>query len=189
MVDTWHRGDWMQTFSGKRFYPLAPHPADVDIVDIAHHLSMICRYGGAAKFHYSVAQHCVLMAECAPREHKLRALLHDAAEAYVGDMVRPLKKSREMIGFGIAERAVELAVCNALKISYPIANDVVHDLDNRILLDEREQVMTVTDHDWSVEGESLGVIIDEWKQAYARQRFLRAYEQYCAWHNENGVKP
>lgn len=189
MRDPWHRGDWMQTFTGRRFYPLAAQPEDVDIVDIAHHLSMVCRYGGATKFHYSVAQHSILMAQVAPQEHKLRALLHDAPEAYVGDMIRPIKKDRELSPFRDIERGVELAICNALKLEYPIANSVVHDLDTRILLDEREQVMTHTEDDWQVRGDPIGVTIDEWKPAYTRQRFLRAYENYCAWHNETGVKP
>jgi len=81
---------WMLTYTGKRFYPLAPRSRDVDIIDIAHHLSNICRYTGACSTYYSVAQHSVLVSRMAP-EHPLWGLLHDASEAYLCDMARPIK--------------------------------------------------------------------------------------------------
>jgi hypothetical protein len=87
------RGDWMQTFTGRAFYPLDPRPEDIDPVDIAHALSLICRYGGHSSRFYSVAEHCVLMSHAVAPEHALWALLHDATEAYLGDMIRPLKRS------------------------------------------------------------------------------------------------
>jgi hypothetical protein len=55
-------GDWIQTFSGRRFYPADPRPDDMDIGDVAHALSMVCRFNGHVRFHYSVAQHAVLSA-------------------------------------------------------------------------------------------------------------------------------
>lgn len=59
--------------------------------DIAHALSNICRFGGHTIEHYSVAEHSILVAALAPEDFKLEALLHDAAEAYVGDVIKPLK--------------------------------------------------------------------------------------------------
>jgi len=89
---------WMQTYSCKRFDPICPRAEDIDIRDIAHALSQICRFGGHCREFYSVAQHCVHVAEIVAAYDKapsddLRAwaLLHDAAEAYVGDIVRPIK--------------------------------------------------------------------------------------------------
>lgn len=86
------RGDWIQTYTGKRFYPLDPRPEDVDVRDIAHALSNLCRFAGHTKTAYSVAQHCVLAARLAPPASKLAALLHDANEAYMGDVARPWKR-------------------------------------------------------------------------------------------------
>src|SRR5690242_11754504 len=87
------RGDWMQTYTGRRFWPLDPRVDDIDIGDIAHHLSLVCRFAGACREFYSVAQHCVGVSYVCDPKDALWGLLHDAAEAYVGDMVRPLKRS------------------------------------------------------------------------------------------------
>jgi hypothetical protein len=67
-------------------------PEDIDILDIAHSLSLQCRYNGACKFFYSVAQHSEFVSRHVPPEDALAALLHDAEEAYTSDMTTPLKK-------------------------------------------------------------------------------------------------
>ena len=82
---------------GKHFYPLNPNPQDIDIEDIAHALSLICRANGHFKYFYSVAQHCIACAEEAVErgcsvEVILGCLLHDASEAYLCDVTRPVKK-------------------------------------------------------------------------------------------------
>lgn len=61
--EAWSRGDWMQTYTGRRFYPLDPRSDEIDPADIAHALSLLCRYGGHVDRFYSVAEHCVLMSE------------------------------------------------------------------------------------------------------------------------------
>jgi len=81
------------TYTGKLFDLLNPVPEMVCIEDIAHSLSLICRYTGHTKEFYSVAQHCTLMAECTQLfGNPLARLLHDAAEAYIGDMSSPWKQ-------------------------------------------------------------------------------------------------
>jgi len=79
------------THSGRRVVFDKPNSEMIDIDDIAHALSMICRFGGHSPRHYSVAEHCLLVASLVSDEYRLAALLHDASEAYVGDMVSPLK--------------------------------------------------------------------------------------------------
>ena len=80
------------TYTGKIFDLLNPKPEMVCIKDIAHSLAYQCRYTGHTKFFYSVAQHCVLMAENPDLPgDPLQKLLHDAAETYIGDMARPWK--------------------------------------------------------------------------------------------------
>jgi uncharacterized protein len=87
------RGDWIQTYTGRRVYPLDPSPEDIDIADIAHALSNVCRFTGHVREFYSVAQHSVIVSECVPAPFALLGLMHDAPEAYIGDISRPLKKS------------------------------------------------------------------------------------------------
>src|SRR5262245_27549306 len=106
-------GDWMQTISGRKFWPLDPRPEEVCIEDIGHALSLVCRFGGHCHTFYSVAEHSVrvsLLAEDMAKSSAhwtdenirmiaLSGLLHDAAEAYIGDMVRPLKRQPQMVSF------------------------------------------------------------------------------------------
>lgn len=107
----WLSGDWIQTFTGKKFYPLSPQIEDICIEDIAHALSNVCRYAGHCRDFYSVAQHCVMVSDWMP-SMKLEGLMHDASEAYLGDISRPLKHSDAMSGYREAEHRME-AVINA----------------------------------------------------------------------------
>lgn len=84
-------GPWWTTYTGRRFYPLDPRPGDFDILDIAHHLSLINRFNGGTTYPYSVAQHSVVTSYIVEDPYQREALLHDAAEAYLGDITRPIK--------------------------------------------------------------------------------------------------
>jgi hypothetical protein len=144
--------DWMQTFTGKAFYPMEPRSVDVDPVDIAHALSLICRFGGHSKHFYSVAEHCVLISQWVEREagpeEALWGLLHDATEAYVGDMVRPLKNS--MPDYRLAEAKVMTAICAHFWIPRT-QPQIVHEADSRILLNEKNAVMGRAPASWAVD--------------------------------------
>lgn len=92
------KDQYITTFTGKRFYFLSPTPSSIDIESIAECLSKVCRFGGHCNGFYSVAEHSVLVMLIAQIRYKitdksllLKFLLHDATEAYVGDMVSPLK--------------------------------------------------------------------------------------------------
>jgi len=82
---------WCLTKAGKKFDMANPKADQICIEDIAPALSKQCRFNGHCDPFYSVAQHCLHVSELVPDEHKLTALLHDATEAYIGDMVTPLK--------------------------------------------------------------------------------------------------
>jgi len=83
---------WMQTYSGVAFELLAPTPDMVRFADIAHALARLCRYNGhVTPMSYSVAEHCMLVSAVLPQSLKLQGLMHDAAEAYIGDISSPLK--------------------------------------------------------------------------------------------------
>lgn len=86
----------IRTISGIFFSPLAPHEDDINAGDIAHALSLLCRANGHFKRFYSVGQHCIACereaaAEGLSREVRLACLLHDASEAYISDITRPVK--------------------------------------------------------------------------------------------------
>jgi len=78
---------YLSTFTGKKFFPFAPHPHQIDIRDIAHGLSLLCRFSGQCPYFFSVAEHSIYVAD----NLKLEGLLHDASEAYLADLPRPVK--------------------------------------------------------------------------------------------------
>ena len=132
------RGSWMQTYTGRQFYPLHPYPNDVDPEDIAHALAHICRYGGHVDRFYSVAEHCVLMSRAVAPEHALSALLHDATEAYIVDVPRPLKHL--LLDYQDIEDEVWLAVSTRFRIPLEL-DPSIKIADNRMLLAERDQLL------------------------------------------------
>lgn len=90
--------DFIITFSKQKFSPLKAKAEEIDIIDIAHALSLMCRANGHIKHFYSVAQHCLNCfreAEARGLSEKIRlaCLLHDASEAYISDITRPIKRS------------------------------------------------------------------------------------------------
>jgi hypothetical protein len=98
------------TFSGLRFWPLDPNPEKILIADIAHALAHQCRFGGHASKFYSVAEHSVHVSHLCLPEHALWGLLHDASEAYLVDLPRPLKLLPEFAVYREAERRLQRAV-------------------------------------------------------------------------------
>lgn len=127
---------WIQTFSGKKMYLLEPTADMICIEDIAHALSMICRFGGHTKKFYSVAEHSWWMStfifQGEPATLRLYALLHDAAEAYVGDMVRPLKHTDDFEHFRYTEDVIENVIYNKFGLTWP-APTVIKQADRKML--------------------------------------------------------
>ena len=130
--------DWFQTYTGKQFHPMDPTVDEIDICDIARGLSMIARFNGHTLFHYSVAQHSLLVSENVPNAVRLEALLHDASEAYLGDMVRPLKRS--MPEYRAAEDRLERVIAERFGLIYPWPAEV-KEADNRALMTERRDCL------------------------------------------------
>lgn len=106
------RGNWIQTASGRRFWPLDPRPDEVHLEDIAHALAHLCRFCGHVRAFYSVAQHSVHVSRLVPPDLALHGLLHDAAEAYAGDVTLPLKLGLRgsTTAYDAIEDALELAI-------------------------------------------------------------------------------
>jgi hypothetical protein len=170
-MTTTTRGDWMQTFTGRAFYPLAPEVGGVDPADIAHALSLLCRYGGHVRRFYSVAEHCVLMSEAVGPGNALWALLHDATEAYMGDMIRPLKLA--MPAYREAEDRLMAVICDRFGLDHTCPAEVKA-ADNRILRNERDALMAPSPLPWnSIENvPRLGVNVEGWSPRKAERRYL-----------------
>lgn len=139
-------GYWMQTYSGRKLVINDPDPAEIDLEDIAHHLSRICRFQGATTEFYSVAQHSVLVSQLVPPEHALQALLHDAAEAYLGDLIYPVKRT---IGapYEDLEALFERAIAQRFGLPCLMTPEIKH-ADQVALATERRDVMSQTRHVW-----------------------------------------
>jgi hypothetical protein len=200
VLENWHKPErgWMQTYSGRRFYPLEPSAADVELVDVAHGLAMTCRYGGHSKRFYSVAEHCVLVSDIVEGDARragmpadfvraiaLEALLHDSAEAYIGDMVRPLKHQAEMAEFRRAEERIEECIRAAFKIqSTEQSRKVIKIVDDRILVDEITALMPnpqmYLETDTLLGVEPIGVLICGWSPELAQHRFLERYRELAS---------
>lgn len=164
-------GDFMQTFSAREFWPLDPAPGEVHIEDIAHALAMQCRYGGHCERFYSVAEHCVLMARSVSPANAMWALMHDAAEAYLADVPRPLK--RHLPGYKEAEANVMAAICERFDLPEEMPAEV-HEADSRILADEIVQNMRPMA--WHKKhANPLGVTLEFWTPEEAEDQFLAMF--------------
>ncbi len=166
-------GDWIRTYTGAQFWPLDARIDEIDIRDIAHALSMLCRYGGHCLRFYSVAEHCVLMARALPARYRFAALMHDAAEGYLVDLPRPIK--RNMPDYAKFEGPLLSAIFERFGI--PELPSAVLAADSRILVDEQDQNMNgwVTGTDGLI---PLGVKLQFWAPEVAEQQFLDAFVQY-----------
>lgn len=148
---------WILTCSGKRVDLLAPTAAMIDPLDIAHSLARQCRFNGHTREHYSVAQHCYLVSEMVPEDDALAALLHDATEAYVGDLVRPLKQL--LPDFAEIEHKIWLAICERFNLEEELPQ-AVHDMDNYMLAVERRDLMPAHPDEWPC---IAGILLPEWR--------------------------
>jgi uncharacterized protein len=133
------RGDWMQTFTGRQYWPLDPRADEVHVEDIAHHLAMICRYAGACERFYSVAEHSVHVSYLVPEPLRLRALLHEAPEAYCHDIIRPIKCN--LAEYHAIEYGNWRAILERFAISTTDPDGVIKLADNAMLLAEQAALM------------------------------------------------
>lgn len=161
---------WILTYTGKRFDLFEPTPDMICPHDIAQALGTIARFNGHTRDHYTVAQHSVLVASLVPKEHELVALLHDATEAYIGDMVRPLKQC--MPAFCEVEARIWSAICARFDLDEELPECVKH-ADLVALATERRDLMPAHPESWEcLEGiEPLEARIDLWSPHVARWQF------------------
>ena len=172
---------WVQTSRGGAVDLLHPSPETIGPRDIAHHLAGICRYSAATRRHYSVAEHCIILHDWALLHHgehvALRALLHDAHEAYCGDMPSPVKAA---LGADAIKAWDQLTarVDYAIGLRFGLCRDwwldpIVREADLRIVLDERAAVMRKPPRSWGLGVEPLGVHVSWFSMIDPASQWLR----------------
>lgn len=179
-------GDWIQTFTGRKFYPLDPRPEEIFVEDIAHALARQCRFAGHVKRFYSVAEHSFYVMMFAPDEYKKWGLLHDAAEAYLVDLPQPIKKFmpdyrdfEHKLQIAIAERFGLPYVVTMLNTNYlsPIEPPSIIIIDHRMCRTEALQLMSPLQENWGRDlGEPLDINVSCWNPHAAESHFLSACE-------------
>lgn len=125
----------IQTYTGRRVDPLELRVDDLEILDVAHALARLCRYNGHCEGFLSVARHSLWVSTRVAVRHPelaLAGLLHDAAEAYLGDMPGPVKHSPAMAPFREAEEAIERLIARRWEIPWPMPA-AVHEADRYVL--------------------------------------------------------
>lgn len=193
---------WIQTFTGKKIDFLRVRPEDIDPRDIAHSLSLMCRFNGHVMYPYSIAQHSMEVLKRLPfnfnffdfRDNRLWALLHDAAEAYLGDVTKPLKTlladSRVVPGpsYSDLESAFETAIAKRFDLPLPIPKEVKW-ADAYALRDEALCLFDFPPiEDWTGKieqacgGFGMPLPIRPLDARYAEQQFLRALADEGAEH-------
>lgn len=173
------RGDWIQTYSGLAFHPLDPWPNEIRVFDIAHALSMKCRYNGHCSRFYSVAEHSVLVSrQFTEPTLAFYGLLHDANEAYLPDVPRPVKPM--IAGWAEVEHRVEEAIFRRFGLGAALPAEVKR-VDNAILADEMFHLMADPPKDWNLPEPPLGTVeIVGLTPLQAEDAFLRRFAEIYA---------
>jgi len=171
-----NRGPYVATASGRKFYPLDPRPDETHIEDIAHGLSMLCRYNGAVKRFYSVAEHSVMIARSL-RQYgpviQLCGLLHDSPEALsgFGDICAPMKG--EIPAISDIEKDIYVRAVSVRFGLPPFIPPEVHEADMRIRSNEVQNMAPMEWH--AAYNNPLGVTLQYWTPDQAEDEFLAEY--------------
>ena len=175
-------GPYLQTVSGRWVNPFDPDPSQLDAGDIARALANQCRFGGHSRVFYSVAQHSVIVSEIVEQrggdvEDVFAALMHDATEAYLGDMPHPLKHRSPL---GAAFKDAEDHLERALHERFGIKPDVqeIKRADRALLATERRAFSSEDWHWTELDGvEPLDLELTAWSPDEAARAFAERYAE------------
>ena len=172
-------GAWISTYSGKQVFPLSPTEDSIDIVDIAHHLALLNRFTGATIEPYSVAEHSWRASYLVSPKNALWALLHDASEAYIADMSRPLKYDTPIGKVYLeVEKNLMVTICRKFGLSTDEPEEVKL-ADNRMLMTEKRDLLrNNTSHpDWGIVAEPIAEYIHPLDWRKAKKLFIDRYRE------------
>lgn len=146
--------------------PLTCGPESIHLRDVAHALSLTCRYAGHVPRFYSVAQHSCLVASFLPSDKKLAGLLHDSEEAYLLDMPSPIKKSPIFDGYRAAGKRLRRVIFEAFGVDYALCDEEVKAADAAAYKLERDAFWHGT------------AVMAYWSPASAEQNFIQSFYDY-----------
>jgi hypothetical protein len=165
---------FVRVFSGMNVDLLNPSPENILLQDIAYHLSKIERYNGACKFSVTVGLHSLMVADILPAKFKPYGLLHDASEAYLGDVVGPLKDL--LPGYQEIEGNLMRVILGKYGLRYPMPPEV-KEADKAVLAAEMRQANGW--HDLAAEiGQAAPVVLYDLPQYVVFERLLCAFREY-----------
>ncbi len=150
-----------------------PRIEDINIEDIAHALSNQCRFAGHCLRFYSVAEHSILLSHIVPKEDAMWALVHDASEAYLVDVPRPLKPF--LIGYKEIESSLMAIICKRFNLPLEMPRSVAV-ADIAILSDEANQNMSKPPMQWQTNSDGCGVRLSYLCPSEAEDIFLNRYD-------------
>jgi hypothetical protein len=133
---------------------------------------MQCRYAGHSRKFYSIAEHACHIHDKAPKELKQQALLHDASEAYLVDIPRPVKPY--ITGYYDIEDKIMKVIGTKFGFAWPM-HPIVKELDFGILLDEKNAIMNPSEQDWNIVGTGIGATIHCWTALEAKEQFMERF--------------
>jgi hypothetical protein len=176
------RGLHMHTFSGKFYFPCDPRVEDVKIEDIAHHLSMQCRYAGACIDFDSVAEHSWGASYVDEEEDALEKLMHDAAEAYIQDWIRPMKYLPELMPIYLElERKNEKVIAERFQLRWPWSPAVKHADEVMVNMEMRDNLANKNKGAMHDEKEvPPHIFMRNWSPRQAKWRFLKRFDELMA---------
>ena len=182
---------WIETFTGKRVNPMHLDEELIDINDIAHSLSLQCRFVGHCLMFYSIAKHSILVAETVRKELEpefpnmkeavdktcLAALLHDAAEAYLGDIARPIKHHNAF------KQVVEIEkqILGKVMLKYNCTGadwQLIKKADDIMLATEAKHLMADSGKGWYLPEPALSGPFAHRSVGRAESTFLEKFEDY-----------
>jgi len=161
------------TYTGRLFWPLDPRLEDINALDICHALSNQCRFTGHTIMFYSVAEHSCRVHDNLPQEHKLAGLLHDASEAYLMDLARPVKEQDAMELFRTAEENIMKLVAEKFNFEYPYSKEI-YKADKILLNTEYRDLMAKNElREADFNGyKPLDEVIHPWNPATAKSAMI-----------------
>lgn len=163
---------WTLTFSGLKLDLIDPSPEAISIIDIAKGLSREARFAGQSIRFYSVAQHSVAASYIVPQEFALEALLHDASEAYIKDIPRPLKNL--LPDYRRIEQGLQDVIRSRFGLpcaqSYPVTQ-----ADHILLATERRDLMPKHPEEWACISnvKPLDKRISTWSMETSERMFMQ----------------